>query len=82
MLKKSQLQQDFFMILILSLESDGEWMVENYYTMQVNLQINSKNHNSQKTSLLARTAYLGNKERCQLSLENKIINQIVSFFYF
>lgn len=64
------------------LESDGEWMVENYYTMQVNLQINSKNHNSQKTSLLARTAYLGNKERCQLSLENKIINQIVSFFYF
>ncbi|HHP5570180.1 TPA: hypothetical protein ACSCZT_001776, partial [Campylobacter jejuni] len=28
------------------------------------------------------TAYLGNKERCQLSLENKIINQIVSFFYF
>ncbi|ELE6195514.1 hypothetical protein ACU92S_001330 [Campylobacter jejuni] len=64
------------------LESDGEWMVENYYTMQVNLQINSKNHNSQKTSLLARTAYLGNKERYQLSLENKIINQIVSFFYF
>ncbi|EPM5979588.1 hypothetical protein ACTNO4_001608 [Campylobacter jejuni] len=64
------------------LESDGEWMVENYYTMQVNLQINSKNHNSQKTSLLARTAYLRNKERCQLSLENKIINQIVSFFYF
>lgn len=64
------------------LESDGEWMVENYYTMQVNLQINSKNHNSQKTSLLARTAYLGNKERCQLSLENKIINQIVSFFIF
>ncbi|EJI3228364.1 hypothetical protein NEU07_000282 [Campylobacter jejuni] len=56
------------------LESDGD--------MQVNLQINSKNHNSQKTSLLARTAYLGNKERCQLSLENKIINQIVSFFYF
>ncbi|MCW1542414.1 hypothetical protein OLS41_01945, partial [Campylobacter jejuni] len=26
--------------------------------------------------------YLGNKERCQLSLENKIINQIVSFFIF
>lgn len=24
------------------LESDGKWMVENYYTMQVNLQINSK----------------------------------------
>lgn len=57
-------------------------MVENYYTMQVNLQINSKNHNSQKTSLLARTAYLGNKKRCQLSLENKITNQIVSFFLF
>lgn len=56
-------------------------MVENYYTMQVNLQINSKNHNSQKTSLLARTAYLGNKERCQLSLENKIVNQIVSFLF-
>lgn len=55
-------------------------MVENYYTMQVNLQINSKNYNSQKTSLLAKTACLGNKERCQLSLENKIINQIVSFF--
>lgn len=63
------------------LESDGEWLVENYYTMQVNLQINSKNH-GQKTSLLARTAYLSNKKRCQLSLENKIINQIVSFFYF
>ena len=62
------------------LESDGEWMVKNYYTMQVNLQISSKNHNSQKTSLLARTTYLGNKECCQLSLENKIINQIVSFF--
>ncbi len=81
MLKKSQLQQDFFYDFD-PLESDGEWMVENYYTMQVNLQINSKNHNSQKTSLLARTAYLGNKERCQLSLENKIINQIVSFFLF
>lgn len=24
------------------LESDGEWMVKNYYTMQVNLQISSK----------------------------------------
>ncbi|EFC32265.1 lipoprotein, putative [Campylobacter jejuni subsp. jejuni 414] len=64
------------------LESNGEWMVENYYIMQVNLQINSKNHNSQKTSLIARTTYLGNKKRCQLSLENKIINQIMSFFYF
>ncbi len=48
--------------------------------MQVNLQISSKNHNSQKTSLLARTTYLGNKECCQLSLENKIINS--EFFLF
>lgn len=34
------------------LESDGEWMVKNYYTMQVNLQISSKNHNSQKQVFL------------------------------
>lgn len=49
--------------------------------LQVIYKINSKNHNSLKTeSLLARTAYLGNKERCQLSL-NKIINQIMSFIF-
>lgn len=48
--QKSQLQQDFYDFD--PLESDGEWMVENYYTMQVNLQINSKNHNSQKQVFL------------------------------
>lgn len=63
------------------LEDNGEWLVENYYTMQVNIQISSKNA-IQKTSLLARTAYLSDKKHCQLSLENKIINQISSFFYF
>lgn len=63
------------------LEDNGEWLIENYYTMQVNIQISSKNA-IQKTSLLARTAYLSNKKRCQLSLEDKIINQISSFFYF
>ncbi|TKX32262.1 hypothetical protein [Campylobacter aviculae] len=63
------------------LESDGEWLIENYYAMQLNIQIVQKN-NIQKTSLIARTAYLGNKKRCQVSLENKIVDQITSFFYF
>ncbi len=62
-------------------ENNGEWYIENYYTMQVNIQISSKN-TPQKTSLFARTAYLSDKKRCQLSLENKIIDQISSFFYF
>ncbi|EMB5539889.1 hypothetical protein U5704_001581 [Campylobacter coli] len=62
-------------------ENNGEWYIENYYTMQVNIQIGSKN-TLQKTSLFARTAYLSDKKRCQLSLENKIIDQISSFFYF
>ncbi len=62
-------------------ENNGEWYIENYYTMQVNIQISSKNI-PQKTSLFARTAYLSDKKRCQLSLENKIIDQISSFFYF
>lgn len=63
------------------LESGGEWLVENYYIMQVNIQIRSK-FDTKATSLIARTAYLSDKKRCQLSLENKIINQISSFFYF
>ncbi|TKX30610.1 hypothetical protein [Campylobacter estrildidarum] len=63
------------------LESDGEWFIENYYSMQLNIQIIQEN-TIQKTSLIARTAYLGDKKRCQISLENKIINQITSFFYF
>ncbi|HEB9353444.1 TPA: hypothetical protein RZK46_001430 [Campylobacter coli] len=63
-------------------ENSGEWYIENYYTMQVNIQISSKNNIPQKTSLFARTAYLSDKNRCQLSLENKIIDQISSFFYF
>lgn len=49
--------------------------------MQVNIQIGSKN-TLQKTSLFTRTAYLSDKKRCQLSLENKIIDQISSFFIF
>lgn len=63
------------------LESGGEWLVENYYIMQANIQIRSK-FDTKATSLIARTAYLSDKKRCQLSLENKIINQISSFFYF
>ncbi|HEC1577570.1 TPA: hypothetical protein R1X68_001514 [Campylobacter upsaliensis] len=70
---------DFFFNLD-PLESKGEWLVENFYTLQVNLQIQSKN-SVQKTSLLARTAYLSDKNRSQLSLEDKIIKQILSFFY-
>ncbi|EKD4452818.1 hypothetical protein ORP90_001450, partial [Campylobacter coli] len=62
-------------------ENNGEWYIENYYTMQVNIQIGFKN-TLQKTSLFTRTAYLSDKKRCQLSLENKIIDQISSFFYF
>ena len=62
------------------LDGDGEWLVENFYTLQVNLQIQSKN-SVQKTSLVARTAHLSDKPRCQLSLEDKIIKQITSFFY-
>lgn len=54
--------------------------VENYYLLQVNLQISYKNF-TQSTSLLARTAYLGNIDRAKESLEEKIANQITSFFY-
>ncbi|QOR00936.1 hypothetical protein [Campylobacter sp. 2014D-0216] len=57
-----------------------EMEVENYYLMQVNLQIISPN-STQSTSLLARTAYLGNINRAKESLEEKIISQIASFFY-
>ncbi|MGH2327707.1 hypothetical protein ACRCD5_05220 [Campylobacter taeniopygiae] len=63
------------------LESQGEWLVENYYSMQLNIEI-VKNGKTQRTSLIVRTAYLANKERCQASLEDKILNQIASFFYF
>ncbi|EOI3993149.1 hypothetical protein ACMTQR_001703, partial [Campylobacter jejuni] len=42
--------------------------------------ISSKN-STQSTSLLARTAYLGNIDRAKESLEEKIANQITSFFY-
>ncbi|MCR6594788.1 hypothetical protein [Campylobacter insulaenigrae] len=55
--------------------------VENYYIMQVNLQINSKK-SSQKTSLLARTTHLGNLDNVKETLEEKIGEQIASFFYF
>lgn len=58
-----------------------EMEVENYYLMQVNLQINSYNL-SQKTSLLARTTHLGNLNDVKQALEDKIIEQIISFFYF
>ena len=71
---------DFFFNLD-PLESKGEWLVENFYTLQVNIQIQSQNA-TQQTSLLARTAYLSDKICSQLSLEDKIIGQIVSFFYF
>lgn len=71
---------DFFFNLD-PLESKGEWLVENFYTLQINIQIQSQN-TTQQTSLLARTAYLSDKIRSQLSLEDKIIKQIVSFFYF
>lgn len=64
-----------------SLESQGEWLVENYYSMQLNIEV-IKNGKAQKTSLIARTVYLVNKERCQASLEDKILNQITSFSYF
>ncbi|MCV3374263.1 hypothetical protein L8V80_04895 [Campylobacter lari] len=57
-----------------------EMEVENYYLLQVNLQISSKN-STQSTSLLARTVYLGNIDRAKESLEEKIANQITSFFY-
>ncbi|WP_139452350.1 hypothetical protein [Campylobacter armoricus] len=57
-----------------------EMEVENYYLLQVNLQIISKN-STQSTSLLARTAYLSNIDRAKESLEEKIANQIASFFY-
>lgn len=49
--------------------------------MQLNIEV-IKNGKAQKTSLIARTAYLVNKERCQASLEDKILNQITSFSYF
>ncbi|EHK4960879.1 hypothetical protein I4634_000873 [Campylobacter upsaliensis] len=71
---------DFFFQLD-PFEGGGEWLVENFYTLQVNIQIQSKNA-TQKTSLLARTAYLSDKNRSQLSLEDKVIKQILSFFYF
>ncbi|EOC2062710.1 hypothetical protein ACI1JY_001123 [Campylobacter upsaliensis] len=71
---------DFFFNLD-PLESKGEWLVENFYTLQVNIQIQSQNA-TQKTSLLARTAYLSDKIRSQLSLEDKVIKQILNFFYF
>lgn len=71
---------DFFFNLD-PLESKGEWLVENFYILQINIQIQSQN-TTQQTSLLARTAYLNDKIRSQLSLEDKIIKQIVSFFYF
>lgn len=71
---------DFFFNLD-PLESKGEWLVENFYTLQINIQIQSQN-TTQQTSLLARTAYLSDKIRSQLSSEDKIIGQIVSFFYF
>ena len=78
--KESALQPTFSLIVD-PLESKGEWLVENFYTLQVNIQIQSQNA-TQQTSLLARTAYLSDKNRSQLSLEDKIIGQIVSFFYF
>lgn len=62
------------------LENNGEWLVENFYTLQINIQIQNK-EKAQSTKLFARTAYLSDKKRCQLSLEHKIIQQIVSFFY-
>lgn len=62
------------------LENKGEWLVENFYTLQINIQIQNK-EKAQSTKLFARTAYLSDKKRCQLSLEHKIIQQIVSFFY-
>lgn len=58
-----------------------EMEVENYYLMQVNLQVNSYNL-SQKTSLLARTTHLGNLNDVKQALEDKIVEQIISFFYF
>ncbi|TXE85084.1 hypothetical protein FPD46_00075 [Campylobacter peloridis] len=54
--------------------------IENYYLMQANLQVISK-YSTQSTSLLARTAYLSDINRAKESLEEKIANQIASFFY-
>lgn len=61
-------------------EANTQWLVENFYTLQVNVEILSKTA-SQKTSIIARTAYLNNKKSSQLSLENKIISVITDFFY-
>lgn len=58
----------------------SEMDVENYYLMQANIQIKNNNF-SQKTSLLARTAYLSDINRAKESLEEKISNQIAGFFY-
>ncbi|KAA6224986.1 hypothetical protein FMM55_08285 [Campylobacter sp. LR196d] len=62
------------------MEPRGEWMVENYYSMQMNIKIKGKQDSGQ-TSILAKTAFISDKTRCQLSLENSIAKQIKSFFF-
>lgn len=59
-----------------------DYEVENYYLMQVNLAItNTLTQEVQKTSLNARTNYLAATEKSKEALEDKIITQILSFFY-
>lgn len=59
---------------------DYDVEVENYYLMQANIEM-SEAGTSQRTSLIARTAYLAGLEESKDELENKIVAQIMSFFY-
>ncbi|TEY03188.1 hypothetical protein [Campylobacter sp. US33a] len=79
--RMSSASADFFFSGFDTIYNNYEMYVENYFIMQVNIKIESKTQ-TQKTSLVARTAYLSNLKRCQDALENKIIEQISSFFYF
>ncbi|NDJ28133.1 hypothetical protein DMB95_01530 [Campylobacter sp. MIT 12-8780] len=61
---------------------DYDYEVENFYLLQVNIQItNTLTKEAQKTSLIARTSFLANTKESKASLEDKIITQILSFFY-
>lgn len=61
---------------------DYDYNVENFYTLQVNLAIvDNFTQKEQKTSLFARTNYLANAKQSQKVLEDRIITQILSFFY-
>ncbi|WP_260604672.1 hypothetical protein [Campylobacter sp. MIT 99-7217] len=68
----------FFYGPFMRVDADVEF--ENYFLMQVNLQV-IQGVNSQSTSLVARTSYLAGVSESKEALEDKIVTQIISFFY-